>query len=75
MRTCIDMILKKTQYYFFFLYVGQSRDSRSQCRAIAAQGPLPSTVIHFLQMIMENEVEIVVMLTKLQEENSEGKSV
>ena len=34
---------------------------------IAAQGPLPQTVPHFLQMIVENKVKIIVMLTLLKE--------
>jgi|688.fasta_scaffold1539124_2 protein tyrosine phosphatase len=33
------------------------------------QGPLPHTVPHFLQMIVENKVKIIVMLTKLKEKN------
>ena len=39
---------------------------------IAAQGPLPDTVGHFLQMIAENKVKIVVALTKLVEKDSNG---
>jgi protein tyrosine phosphatase len=42
-------------------------------RFIAAQGPLPQTNPHFLQMIIENKVKIVVMLTKLSE-TEKGKS-
>jgi protein tyrosine phosphatase len=34
---------------------------------IAAQGPLPQSIPHFLQMIIENEVKAIVMLTKLKE--------
>ena len=49
-----------------------NRDSGSHRRSIAAQGPLPSTAPHFLQMLAENEIEIVVILTKVQEENAEG---
>jgi receptor-type tyrosine-protein phosphatase N len=37
---------------------------------IAAQGPLPHTIPHFLQMIIENKVKIIVMLTNLKEINS-----
>ena len=36
---------------------------------IAAQGPLPHTIPHFLQMIVENKVKIIVMLTNLKEKN------
>ena len=39
---------------------------------IASQGPLPATVPHFLQMIAENKVKIVVALTRLEEEDSNG---
>ena len=34
---------------------------------IAAQGPMKQTIPYFLQMIMENEIKTIVMLTKLQE--------
>ena len=36
---------------------------------IATQGPLPNTVVHFLQMICEQKIDIIVMLTKTVEEN------
>ena len=38
-------------------------------REIATQGPLPNTVVHFLQMICEQNVEAIVMLTKTIEGN------
>ena len=41
-------------------------------RLIATQGPLPNTVIHFLQMICEQNVEAIVMLTKAIEENRQS---
>lgn len=34
---------------------------------IAAQGPLGHTIPHFLQMIIENKIKVIVMLTKLAE--------
>lgn len=34
---------------------------------IAAQGPMEETTSHFLQMIYEQRVDIVVMLTQLEE--------
>jgi len=37
---------------------------------IAAQGPLPQTVPHFLQMIVENKVKMIVMMTHLKEIDS-----
>ena len=40
---------------------------------IASQGPLPASVAHFLQMIRENKVTVVVGLTKLMEKGSNGK--
>ena len=43
-----------------------------QCSFIAAQGPMPNNVRHFLQMIAENEAEIVVMLTKTEEADGNG---
>ena len=41
-------------------------------KIIAAQSPLPRTVPHFLQMIQENNVSLVVTLTKDNEEQGEG---
>ena len=40
---------------------------------IASQGPLPNSCAHHLQMIFENKLEIVLMLTKLKEGNNTGK--
>ena len=34
---------------------------------IAAQGPLVQSLPHFLQMILENKVSVVVMLTEISE--------
>ena len=39
---------------------------------IAAQGPLANTVVHFLQMIVEQNIEAIVMLTKLSETSVKG---
>ena len=41
-------------------------------KIIAAQSPLPRTVPHFLQMIQENNVSLVVTLTRDNEEQGEG---
>ena len=41
-------------------------------REIATQGPLPNTVAYFLQMICEQNVEAIVMLTKTIEENRQS---
>ena len=43
--------------------------SRGSRTFIAAQGPLKETVRHFLQMILENKIKCVVMLTKLKEKS------
>ena len=40
---------------------------------IAAQGPMEGTTSHFLQLIHEQRVDIVVMLTQLQ--GQEGKDI
>ena len=41
---------------------------------IATQGPLPTTVKHFLQMIVERDVELIVMLGTHMEKDNEGTS-
>ena len=43
-------------------------------KLIASQGPLPTTVVHFLQMIVEREVELIVMLGTHMEKENEGTS-
>ena len=40
---------------------------------IASQGPLPNTVVHFLQMIIEQKIDFTVMLCKSLEEDKNGK--
>jgi protein tyrosine phosphatase len=42
---------------------------------IAAQGPMANTCPHFLQMIFENKVKTIVMLTSLTEQTCNGKEV
>ena len=41
-------------------------------KLIATQGPLPTTVKHFLQMIVEREVELIVMLGTHMEKDNKG---
>ena len=41
-------------------------------KLIATQGPLPTTVQHFLQMIVEREVELIVMLGTHMEKDNKG---
>jgi protein tyrosine phosphatase len=42
---------------------------------IAAQGPMANTCPHFLQMIFENKVKTIVMLTSLTEQTCNGNIV
>ena len=39
---------------------------------IVSQGPLPNTCVHHLQMIFEQNIDAVVMLTKLEEPSEMG---
>ena len=41
-------------------------------KVIATQGPLPRTIVHFLQMIVEQKIGAIVMLCKLSEEDRNG---
>ena len=41
----------------------------SNINFIACQGPLPGTAAHHLEMISENKIDIVVMLTRIEEKN------
>ena len=52
--------------------VGEDPDNParwSNINFIACQGPLPDTTTHHLEMISENKIDIVVMLTRVQEKN------
>jgi protein tyrosine phosphatase len=54
-------------------YINANWIAETGCnRCIAAQGPLPQTVSHFLQMVHENKVAVIIALTKLEEKDSEG---
>ena len=39
---------------------------------IAAQSPLAQTVEHFLQMVQENGVSVIVTLTRGEEQDADG---
>jgi protein tyrosine phosphatase len=43
-----------------------------QAIEIACQGPLTNTIVHFCQMLVEQNVKVIVMLTKCYELNKEG---
>ena len=42
---------------------------------MASQGPLPNTCSHHLQMIHEQKIDIVVMLTRLLEQHGQGNKL
>ena len=42
---------------------------------IATQGPLPQSSVHFLQMIVEQKVDSIVMLSKILEKNKYGEQI
>ena len=46
----------------------------SNINFFASQGPLPNTCAHHLQMIFENGIDIVIMLTKTTEDDNKGTS-
>jgi protein tyrosine phosphatase len=48
-------------------------EPNSKPKEIACQGPLPHTIIHFLQMLVEQNVEAIVMLTRCEEYKANGK--
>ena len=52
--------------------VGEDPDNParwSNINFMACQGPLPDTITPHLEMISENKIDIVVMLTRVQEKN------
>ena len=53
-------------------YVNASWVNTGKFRMISAQSPLPQSVEHFLQMVQENEVSVIVTLTR--EGEKEGNS-
>jgi len=48
-------------------WMTNSAPSNRVPKFIAAQGPMPHTIPHFLQMIIENKIRAIIMLTKLTE--------
>ena len=45
-------------------------------KIISSQSPLPMTVPHYLQMIQENDVSVIVVLTKEEEQHdAEGRQM
>ena len=54
-------------------YINASWMLVENINVIAAQSPLPLTIGHFLQMIQENNVSVIVTLTKdLEQHNADG---
>ena len=47
----------------------------SNINFFASQGPLPNTCAHHLQMIFENDIYIVIMLTKIKEADRFGDHI
>ena len=39
---------------------------------IATQGPLSNTIVHFLQLLIEQKIDAIVMLCKTLEEDKNG---
>ena len=56
-------------------YVNASWINIGNCRLISAQSPLPQTVEHFLQMVQENGVSVIVTLTKEEEQDADGNVI
>ena len=54
-------------------YVNASWVNTGKFRMISAQSPLDQSVKHFLQMVQENEVSVIVTLTR--EGEQEGNSM
>ena len=46
----------------------------SNINFFASQGPLQNTCVHHLQMIFEHDIDIVILLTKLKENDNRGKT-
>ena len=42
---------------------------------LASQGPLANTCAHHLQMILENNIQLVIMLTKIREGDGRGEVI
>ncbi len=48
---------------------GIAKFCRISLLAFSYTGPLPNTLPHFLQMILENDVKLVIMLTSTRQKN------
>lgn len=61
-------IITEQLHFFFFFILQTDHDPRAPAY-VAAQGPLPSTIAHFWQMIWEQGAVVIVALCRLQENN------
>ena len=68
-----------------WITTAQAKDEKSTTSSVsqpcsnisfmASQGPLPNTCSHHLQMIHEQKIDIVVMLTRLLEQHGQGNKL
>ena len=73
-RVCLKKVIEDDDY-INASWINEENNGLTEKLLIASQGPLPNTIVHFLQMIVEQKVEVVVMLCLPNETNKQGNLI
>ena len=60
-RVCLEKLIEEDDF-INASWINEENNGLNKNLLIACQGPLPNTIVHFLQMIVEQKVEVIVML-------------
>ena len=73
-RVCLEKVIEDDDY-INASWINGENNGLTENLLIASQGPLPNTIVHFLQMIVEQKVEVIVMLCLPIEKNKQGNLI
>ena len=73
-RVCLKKVIEDDDY-INASWIKEENNGLTENLLIASQGPLPNTIVHFLQMIVEQNVEVIVMLCLPIEINKQGNLI
>ena len=71
---CLKRVIEDDDY-INASWIKEENNGLTENLLIASQGPLPNTIVHFLQMIVEQKVEVIVMLCLPIEINKQGNLI
>ena len=73
-RVCLEKVIEDDDY-INASWINKENNGLTENILIASQGPLPNTIVHFSQMIVEQKVEVIVMLCLPIEKNKQGNMI